>query len=620
MGIAARIHWARSTTALLAAAWLAIFVPPGSAAPPRADPIVGLWIARLDLGPEIRSRLRVTRSHGAWQAEIAGRHAGVAVDGDSVRFQLPRGLGAFRGTWGAGRVSITGFWIQPPGAPRDPRDPGSGDPAYASPLVLRRTGPDRWSGDVVPLDDRFTLYLDIRRNAAGAQVAAFRNPERNATGGASQFQVTRAGDSLWFGARPDTAAPVIRIGATLAHSPDRLRMSWPDLGRSLELRRCAAAEAAAFRPRALRDTAYVYRPPPATGDGWRTARAREVGMDEAVLGRLVQRLLRVDPALPRTPLVHALLVARRGQLVLEEYFHGYDRERPHDLRSAGKTFASVMLGTAMMRGVAIAPDSSIYRLVAARGPFAHPDPRKSDITLADLMTHTSGLACDDNDDRSPGNEDVMQQQQRQPDWWKYTLDLPIAHDPGTRYAYASAGMNLVGAALTTATRTWLPAWFESTIARPLGFGRHYWNLMPNGEGYLGGGAFVRPRDLLKLGQVYLDGGRWRGTPIVDSSWVSRSTAPRVHVSPATTGLAPDQFGNFYLEADDGLAWHLSTLHANGREYRTYGATGNGGQLLIVVPELQLVVAFTAGNYGQGGIWLRFRSEIVPREIIPAIVD
>ncbi|HET7250165.1 MAG TPA: serine hydrolase domain-containing protein [Gemmatimonadales bacterium] len=616
MGTPARVQWARSVVTLLAAAWLAIFVQAGFAAQPQA----GLWIAKLDLGPEVRGELRVTRNHGVWQADIAGRLASVAVDGDSVRFQLPHGLGEFRGTWGAGRASISGFWIQPPGAPLDPRDPGSADPAYASPLVLRRSGPDRWGGDVVPLDHRFTLYLDIERSTAGAWVAAFRNPERNSTGGASLFQVTRVGDSLWFGARPDTSEPAIRIGAAFDRSSGGLRIDWPDLGRSLDMRRCRPAEAAAFHPRAARDTAYVYRAPRATGDGWRTARAREVGMDETVLARLVQRLLRVDPSRPRPPLVHSLLVARRGKLVLEEYFHGYDRERPHDLRSAGKTFASVMLGAAMMRGVPIGPDSSIYRLVAARGPFANPDPRKADVTLAQLMTHTSGLACDDNDDRSPGNEAVMQRQRQQPDWWKYTLDLPMVHDPGTRYAYASAGMNLVGAALTTTTRTWLPAWFERTIARPLQFGRHYWNVMPNGEGYLGGGAFVRPRDLLKLGQVYLDDGQWRGTRIVDSSWVTRSTAARVHISPTTTGLSPDEFGNFYLEADDGLAWHLSQLHANGREYRSYGATGNGGQLLIVVPELQLVVVFTAGNYSQGGIWLRFRSEIVPREIIPAIVD
>src|SRR5207302_5181519 len=124
------------------------------------------------------------------------------------------------------------------------------------------------------------------------------------------------------------------------------------------------------------------------------------------------------------------------------------RNMQHDLRSAGKTFASVLLGAAMKQGVSIGPQTPIYTLLSAKAPFANPDPRKSGITLAHLMTHTSGLACDDNDDASPGNESTMQSQTAQPDWWKYTLDLPMAHDPGTRYAYCSAGMNLMGAALT----------------------------------------------------------------------------------------------------------------------------------------------------------------------------
>ena len=192
------------------------------------------------------------------------------------------------------------------------------------------------------------------------------------------------------------------------------------------------------------------------------------------------------------------------------------------------------------------------------------------------MAHTSGLACDDNDDRSPGNEGTMQSQTRQPDWWKYTLDLPMAYDPGTHYAYCSAGMNLVGAAITRATGTWLPEWFDRTVARPLQFGTYYWNLMPNGEGYLGGGAFVRPRDLLKLGQAYLDDGVWNGRRIVDASWVSASTAPHPPVGEAASSV-------------DGYAWHLGTVQAGNRGYQEYSANGNGGQMLVVIPELDTTI-------------------------------
>src|SRR3546814_16021285 len=79
------------------------------------------------------------------------------------------------------------------------------------------------------------------------------------------------------------------------------------------------------------------------------------------------------------------------------------RDTQHDIRSAGKTFASVMLGALMMGGVNVSPETLVYDLLANMGPFANPDPRKARITLAHLMTHTPGLARDHTDDYSPGN-------------------------------------------------------------------------------------------------------------------------------------------------------------------------------------------------------------------------
>jgi CubicO group peptidase (beta-lactamase class C family) len=387
-------------------------------------------------------------------------------------------------------------------------------------------------------------------------------------------------------------------------------MTWPGLGRALTLARATPAEAAQFSPL---PAVYTYREPEPAQDGWRIARASDTGMDEDKLAALVQEIASSDPASKRPVLIHSLLIARHGRLILDEYFHGYDREQPHDLRSAGKTFTSVLLGALMHDGVSIGPDARIADYLA---PSTNPDPRKSAITLAQLMTHTSGLACDDNDDASPGNEETMQSQQAQPDWRKYIINLPMAHDPGTRYAYCSGGINLAGAALAAASHTAMPELFDREIARKLQWGPYYWNLMPNGEGYLGGGAYVRPRDLLKLGQAYLDGGVWNGARIADEPWVAQSTASRVVINPQTTGLTPDNFSNVYIPGEDGYAWHLKTFTVAGHSYAAYGAGGNGGQLLIVIPALDMVIAFTGGNYGQGGIWSKWRDEIVPNESFP----
>jgi CubicO group peptidase (beta-lactamase class C family) len=387
--------------------------------------------------------------------------------------------------------------------------------------------------------------------------------------------------------------------------------------RTIALSRATAQQAARFYARPLGSAPYVYREPPATRDGWKTARAASLGIDEAQLARAVQKIIDVDPAGARPWLIHSMAIAYRGRLVLDEYFYGHDRDEPHDMRSASKTFSSVMLGAAMMGGADISPQTRLYTLMAPQGPYAHPDSRKGEITLAQMLTHTSGLACDDNDESSPGNEDTMQSQLMQPNWWRYTLDLPMAHDPGTRYAYCSAGINLVGGALTQAMGEWLPALFDRTVARPLQFGSYFWNVMPNGEGYLGGGAFVRTRDFLKLGQAFLDGGVWNGHRLVTKDWVSDSVAPHVRISPATTGLEGDAFRDVYWETDEGYAWHRLDVRSGEQRYPAYLANGNGGQLLLVLPQFSLAVMFTAGNYQQG-LWNRERDDIVGGMIIPAL--
>ena len=572
-----------------------------------ARSLTGLWYNQVVFVPDVSGPLAITRDGTVWRATISGVPATAQGDGHDLRFHFGE-HGDFRGALKGGLIE--GFWIQ------QQTQNGSAQ-RFATPLTLRRSG-GMWRGDVVPVQDTLTLYLDIFAGPDGNLIGAFRNFENNGRGGASQFEVTQSGDTVNFDAHLDGGRN-IHHDATLLHSPDRLRIEWQDLNHTFELARATPGEAGAFYARPPGSAPYVYRRPNQTDDGWRTARGDSAGIDEAALTQAVQHIIDGDPAARRPNLIHSILVAHHGRLVLEEYFFGADRETAHDIRSAGKTFGSVMLGAAMQRGVAIAPDTHIYRLLASMGPFANPDARKDQITLAQLMTHTAGLECNDNDDNSLGNEGRMQSQSEQSNWWKYTLDLPMAHDPGRRYAYCSANENLVGAAIATATHTWLPEWFDSAIARPLRFGRYYWNLMPNGEGYLGGGAFMRPRDLLKLGQAYLDGGTWNGRRIVSADWVRESTTARIEVSPETTGLTQEEFENVYAPAEDGYAWHLSQTHANGRAYATYMATGNGGQLLIVIPECDLAVVFTGGNYMQGGIWLKWRDDIVGGIIIPGIV-
>jgi|CXWL01.1.fsa_nt_gi CubicO group peptidase (beta-lactamase class C family) len=532
----------------MAALSLVLLALPAAAQNAGAE-LEGLWVVERTYAPALRGELDISREGGLWRGAIGGATAEARANNGVIRLDFGA-HGSFRGRLERG--ALRGVWIQPNSDAEERDDPTATSQAFASPLALERNGSNTWRGAVRPLDGRFTLYLRVFRNSEGSLVGAFRNHEINSNGRASQFRISEEGDVLTFTARFDDGREV-RHSATHIHDPDRIRIFWPDVGSELDLHRASAEEAANFAPRAG-VTRYVYRRPEQLRDGWRTARAESVGLDEAALATMVQSIIDADPSARRAGLIHSVLVAHRGRLVLEEYFHGYARETPHDIRSAGKTFASIMLGAAMESGAPINPDTRVYDLMASLGPFENPDPRKAHITMAHLLTHTAGLACNDNDDNSPGNEGRLWDQSN-PNFWQYTLNLPQAFEPGERYAYCSANLNLVGGALNAATGESLPELFDRIIARPLQFGRYYWNVMPNGEGYLGGGAYLRPRDLLKVGQMYIDGGVWRGQRIVSREWVERSTSPRIEISPATTGLTQEEFENFYSPGVDGYAWH-----------------------------------------------------------------
>ena len=189
----------------------------------------------------------------------------------------------------------------------------------------------------------------------------------------------------------------------------------------------------------------------------------------------------------------------------------------------------------------------------------------------------------------------------------------MARDPGGEHAiYCSAGLNLVGG-VAQASHDESPGGprrgpelFEALIARPLQFGPYHLNLMPTGEVYMGGGAYIRPRDQLKLGQVYLAGGVWNGRRIVDAEWVAASIARHSSFKPVI---------DIDVDHAYGYGWHLHHFAVNGHDYHEYAAEGNGGQLVMVVPDLDMVVAISAGNYGDR--WYPWALKILPDYLIPA---
>jgi CubicO group peptidase (beta-lactamase class C family) len=550
--------------------------------------LAGIWQCTLTFGPPLGGRVTLRAEGARWNA-TAGGHSATSPAAFPLRFRFPGGTRlAVRRL----RGGLAGQWTQPPLVT-------SGE-AFATPLAFAPAGRGVWVGTARPLPDVAHFFLAVRARPDGSVRAVLRNPEFNIGGPAV---LTTDGDSvqLTHGRRvvngwrdPSGRELTLYLPGALADYAGPVRFT-----------RVAEENAVGYVARRGHGP-YVYRVPATIPDGWQTASMQSVGLDPKPVVALVQSLLGESLDDVHAPYIQSLTIARHGKLVLDEYFFGSGRDRPHDVRSAGKSVTTLMVGRAMEDGAPFTPRSLVYPLFPQYAPFAHPDPRKARMRVADLMTMSSGLACDDDDDRSPGSEDTMQSQSRAPDWYKFTLDLPMAHDPGTASIYCSAGINLLGGVISGGSRASLVDAFYDRFAVPLQF-RQYGMFVtppPRSVAYMGGGDYFVPRDFLKFGELFLDRGHWNGTRVIDPSWLRAVSMRRTTVR--------GELGEY------GYGWHLYEYQVRGRTIRAISAGGNGGQLLFVFPQLDMTVLIMAANYGdylRG--WKQFIERIVPRNILPA---
>jgi CubicO group peptidase (beta-lactamase class C family) len=280
--------------------------------------------------------------------------------------------------------------------------------------------------------------------------------------------------------------------------------------------------------------------------------------------------------------VHSVLLYQRGKLVLEEYFYGYSIERKHQLRSATKSIVSSLAGIAIDRGALSGVNERVLPLMSYPS-YGHPDPRKAAMTLGDFLSMSSGLDCNDHSSTSPGRETVIDDQ---PDWVKATLDLPMINDPGTRAYYCSGGVSVAGRAIEHAVHMQLPEFAQANLFGPLGITRSDWtwnyDLTNADKEY--SQIHLRPRDMLKLGILFADGGRWHGRQIISEPWVRTSLAEHGHVDNVS-------YGYFWWRP-----WLNVETPSGSQHVDVLAAQGNGGQKIYLVPQYGLVAVFTAGGY------------------------
>lgn len=344
-------------------------------------------------------------------------------------------------------------------------------------------------------------------------------------------------------------------------------------------------------PSAADASPYVYEMPVRTDDGWEVANLREAGIDSTLMTDLVAAIRE-----QRLPNLHSVLLIKNGKLVFEEYFEGtderrgralgvvrFDRTTLHDLRSVTKSVTSALVGITIGHSGKVSASDSVFAFFPE-----HADLRtesKERIAIQHLLTMTSGLEWDESTYpyTDPRNSETAMDESTSS--VRFVLEQSVVSDPGSRFRYCGGCTMVLAGIIRSATGYNLDEYAEEVLFRPLGITEFEWLHHADGLPIAASGLRLRPRDVAKIGYLYVNEGRWRGKEIIPASWVTESTRPHVRLDSS---------------AAYGYQWWVDFEGSGADRYPVFVARGNGGQRIYVVPRFRLVAVITAGNYNRPG--------------------
>ncbi len=330
---------------------------------------------------------------------------------------------------------------------------------------------------------------------------------------------------------------------------------------------------------------------------WPRSTPEAEGLDGEQLKTLVE-LIREGERFPR---LHSLLVVRNGKLVVEEYFGGLTVERIHTLQSVSKSFTSALVGIAIGRGDLKGVSEKLLDFYPDRSSIENLDERKLAITLKDLLTMRSGTDYNENGSDSPHH----QLNRQRTGWDTFYLNRPMVSQPGTMFNYDSGAVIVTSALLKLRTGRHADAYAQEHLFPQLDIDRFFWFKNQEGHPHTGGGLSLRPQDMAKLGQLYLQEGKWEGKQVVPANWVEDSTEK--HVDLPNSGRVIGY----------GYWWWIMQPDPEGPgEENIYAAMGFKAQYIFVVPEHDMVVVVTGDTRSRTD--QRKPIEFIYTHILPAL--
>jgi CubicO group peptidase (beta-lactamase class C family) len=325
------------------------------------------------------------------------------------------------------------------------------------------------------------------------------------------------------------------------------------------------------------------------------------GLDAKALYALGDAISRGD-----APKTNAVLIVRHGRLVYEHYFNDGTAGLLNDTRSATKSITALAVGAAIADGAIPSVGARAFDFLADMRPFANDTPDKEAIAIRDLLTMSSALDCNDDDDKSPGNEDNMHPQSN---WTRWAVDLPTMRgykrdESGLGpWRYCTTGAFLLGQIVQRATHEPVDKYIERKILAPLGIAQWDWPKSPSGEIMTGGGLRLRARDLAKVAWMLADGGRWNGRQIVPASWIEAA------LSPYRQAYTDHHYGYLFWQYD----YHTGCGNASG-----WYMAGNGGNAIVVLRELGAAVVIARANYNTHGMHQQ-TTDLMEKYVVPSMM-